>query len=98
MQMHDVNVFFFDQSEKRPERARIEFSLIEHPYRNWARRKYFPNRASGSKHARNNAKPFRVEARNNIPVETTASVEASVITDVIDHPQHVDSRHKIQFR
>ncbi len=86
MQMHDMNVLFFDQPEKCPEGCWIELSFIQDPDGDWAFRKELANSLSCPQQAGDNAEPIRVEIRQDVPVQTTSAVEAAVVTDVVDRP------------
>ena len=95
MQVHDLDALFPDQAKERRERRRVEPGLVQSPDRYGAVLEHLPDGVIGPQHAGHDAESLLVEAWEHVPVEAPPAVEVAVVADVVDDPQHVDSRHNL---
>jgi hypothetical protein len=91
MQMHYMDILLPNKPTKCPNRGWIEFSFVKNGHRDRTIREQISDHIAGAKHTWNDSKAGWIQSWSHIPIQTTAAVQAPVITYVIDHPENVHS-------
>jgi hypothetical protein len=86
MQVHGMNILFFDQPEEGPEGRRIELPLIQNSHRDWTLDEEVADRLIGPQHTRDNMEAIGVESWQYGPVQTPSTMEAAIVTDMVNSP------------
>jgi hypothetical protein len=68
VQMHNVDIFFLNQTEECPKRCWVELSLIQYPDGDWTFPKDLTNRLVGAQHTGDDTETVWIEPGQEIPV------------------------------